>query len=356
MTGQARSFRIIDTGLRRGRENIALDQAMIDAHQAGEIPDTIRFIHFRPVALVGRHQATQQEVRSDFCEASGIEVGRRITGGGAIYLDENQMGWAIVCRRSSLGGGDLADMTRMICEAAAAGLSSLGVDARYRPRNDIEVGGRKISGTGGFFDGDTLIYQGTVIGDLNPDIMFGALNVPREKLEKRALDAASLRVTSLRQELGEAPPWPEVADALARSFCERLGLKAIWGDVTRQEESRAKAIYDEEIGTDEFVYEIDDPAREPGVKTGVHVGAGGTVRAHLRLEGPNNDRIREALITGDFFVTPPRIVYDLEAALRGALAEDVRHRVESYFAAAQVGLLSIAPQDFAAAVENAFAS
>lgn len=351
----APAFRIIDTGLRTGRENIAFDQAMIEAHRAGEIPDTIRFIHFRPAALVGRHQATRQEVRTGFCRDNGIEVGRRITGGGALYLDEDQMGWAIVCRRQSLGGGTLADMTRMICEAAAAGLSSLGIEARYRPRNDIEVGGRKISGTGGFFDGDTLIYQGTVIGDMRPDVMFGALNVPKEKLEKRALDAASLRVTSLREQLGAAPPWNEVAEALAQGFRGHLGIGAEWGAVSPGEEARAKAIYDEEIGTDEFVYEIDDPAREPGVKTGVHVGAGGTVRAHVRLEGALNDRIREVLITGDFFVTPPRVVLDLEAALRGAPLASIRERVRGYFASADVGLLTISPDDFAAAIEDAVA-
>ena len=354
MSGEPQ-FRIIDTGLRTGRENIAFDQAMIEAHQAGEIPDTLRFIHFKPVALVGRHQATRQEIRVDFCRDNGVEVGRRITGGGAIYLDENQMGWALVCRRGALGGGSLADMTRSICEAAAAGLSSLGMKAQYRPRNDIEVAGRKISGTGGFFDGDTLIYQGTVIGDLNPDIMFGALNVPKEKLEKRALDAAALRVTSLREELETRPSWTEVAEALAQGFRDHLGIAAEWGDVSPQEEARARAVYDEEIGTDDFVYEIDDPAREPGVKTGVHVGAGGTVRAHIRLEGPQSDRIREVLITGDFFVTPPRVVLDLEAALRSAPLVSVRERVRDYFASADIGLLTIAPEDFAAAIENAAA-
>lgn len=349
-------FRIIDTGLRDGRENIAFDQAMIDAHQAGEIPDTIRFIHFRPVALVGRHQATRQEVRTDFCRENGIEVGRRITGGGAIYLDESQLGWAIVCKRSSLGGGALADVTRRICEAAAAGLSSLGVEARYRPRNDIEVGGRKISGTGGFFDGDTLIYQGTVIGDFNPDMMFGALNVPREKLEKHALEAARLRVTSLREELGAPPDWDRVKTALASAFSEHLGLDAELGATTHEEEAGARAAYAEEIGTDDFVYEIDDPARDPNIRTGAATGAGGTVRAHVRMEGPGDSRIREALITGDFFVTPPRLIFDLEAALRGAVAEDVDARVDAFFKSADVGLLSIAPGDFAAAVTAAIGS
>ena len=62
-------FRVIDTGLRNGRENIAFDQAMIDLHKAGELPDSIRFLRFPPTALIGRHQSLSQEVRLDHCRA-----------------------------------------------------------------------------------------------------------------------------------------------------------------------------------------------------------------------------------------------------------------------------------------------
>jgi lipoate-protein ligase A len=75
--------RVIDTGIRGGRENVAFDQALVEAHGAGRIPDTVRFLRFRPSALVGRHQILSHEVRLDYCRAHGIEVGRRITGGGA---------------------------------------------------------------------------------------------------------------------------------------------------------------------------------------------------------------------------------------------------------------------------------
>jgi len=200
----ARSFRVVDTGVREGRYNIALDQAMIEAHQAGRIPDTFRFMRFPPTALIGRHQALRQEIDLEHCRRHGIGVVRRITGGGAIYLDEGQLGWGLVFHRSALGSTSLAELARDICLAVAAGLRRLGVDARYRPRNDIEVDGRKISGTGGFFDGDTLIYQGTVLVDMDPAAMVAALRVPRAKLEKRQLDSAAQRIVTLRELLGQA--------------------------------------------------------------------------------------------------------------------------------------------------------
>jgi lipoate-protein ligase A len=348
-------FRVIDTGIRDGRRQIAFDQALIEARKAGSIPDTIRFLRFPPTVLIGRHQALSHEVKLDYCRARGIGVVRRITGGGTIYFDEGQLGWELVFDRSTLGISSLAELARGICEAAAAGLRRLGVDAKYRPRNDIEVDGRKISGTGGFFDDDTLFYQGTVLVDLDPADMVAALNVPQAKLAKRSLDSAAQRVVTLRGLLGSAPDMASIQEALLAGFAERLGVEPVRGAITPAEEALAARHYDEEIGTDAFVAEIDDPSAPAGVLSGSHTGAGGTVSAYVRLDGPARDRIREVLITGDFFVTPPRTVFDLEASLRNVPLARVGEAVEKFFADAKVGLLTVAPADFRAAIEAAIA-
>jgi len=348
-----KAFRVIDTGVREGRRQIAFDQALIDLHKARRIPDTIRFLRFPPTALVGRHQALSREVKLEHCRAKGIGVVRRITGGGAIYFDEGQLGWELVFHRGTLGIASLGELARAICEAAAAGLSRLGVEAKYRPRNDIEVGGRKISGTGGFFDEDTLFYQGTVLVDMNPADMVAALNVARAKLEKRQLDSAAQRVVTLKELLGRVPPIGEIQEALVAGFAERLGIAPERGAISAEEEALATKHHDEEIGTDAFVHEIDDPGADAAVRSGSHTGAGGTVTAYLRLEGAAEQRIREALVTGDFFVTPPRVVFDLESSLRGVPVAEAGAAVERFFAGAKLGLLTVSPADFRAAIENA---
>jgi len=314
-------FRIIDTGIREGRANIAFDQAMIELHGQGAIPDTIRFLRFPPTALIGRHQVLRHEVCVDHCRRNHVGIARRITGGGAIYFDQGQLGWALVFHRASLGIASLEMLAREICEAAAAGLSRLGVEARYRPRNDIEVDGRKISGTGGFFDGDTLFYQGTVLVDMNPADMVAALRVP--------------------------------AAALLDGFAERLGITPYSGAVGPEEDSTAERILDEEVGTEEFVGEIDDPATGADVYVGTHTGTGGTITSYLRLEGKRQDRIREVLLTGDFFVTPPRVTLDLEAALRGVTLGEVESTIRTFFETTEIGSLSVEPGDFVAAINAA---
>ena len=68
-----------------------------------KIPDTIRFLRFRPSALIGIHQYLSHELKLDYCKAHGIETVRRITGGGGLYFDEGQIGWELVFDRASLG-------------------------------------------------------------------------------------------------------------------------------------------------------------------------------------------------------------------------------------------------------------
>ena len=349
-------FRVIDTGVRDGRRQIAFDQALIDARKAGAVPDSIRFLRFPPTALIGRHQALSREVRLDYCRANGVGVVRRITGGGAIYFDEGQLGWELVFDRATLPIGTLADLAREICEAAATGLRTLGVDARYRPRNDIEVGGRKLSGTGGFFDEDTLFYQGTVLVDLDASCMVAALNVAQAKLAKRALDSATQRVVTLKELLGAAPSIDAVKTALLAGFREHLGIEPIAGEITAHEEALAARYHDEEIGTDAFVAEIDDPEPSSGLRSATLATPGGSVTAYVRLDGGSAARIRDLLVTGDFFVTPPRTIFDLEVALRGVPASEAGAAVEDFFAHANVGLLSTSPADFRRAIEAALAS
>ncbi len=353
----SKSFRIIDTGVREGRSNIAFDAALIELRQQDLVPDTIRFMRFPPTALIGRHQDLSREINLSYCAEDGVGTVRRITGGGAIYLDEGQLGWELVFHRSSLGIAALPDLAREICNAAAAGLSRLGIDAKFRPRNDIEVDGRKISGTGGFFDGDILIYQGTVLVDMNAQQMVKALSVPEEKVAKHQLDSAARRVVTLKELLGDAlPSMDTIKTALIEGFCEGLGIDAEDGEITDREEAIARAYFEDEIGSDEFVAEIDNPADADDVLAGTHTGAGGTINSFVKLEGPTRRILQRVLISGDFFVTPPRVVFDLEARLQGSRLAEIEPQITQFFEETDIDMLSVTADDFHASIANALGS
>ena len=342
-------FRVIDTGIRTGRANMAFDQALIETRADDRVPDTIRFLRFHPSALIGRHQILSHEVDVAHCRANGIELGRRITGGGALYLDARQLGWELVFRRASLGLYDLDTAARRICEAAATGLRRLGIAAAYRPRNDIEVDGRKLGGTGGFFDGDLLFYQGTVLIDFDPAAMLAALRLPAAKLAKRGLASAADRIVTLRELAGGTPPpVADVQAALLAGFTEGLGLLPVPGEISEAEEALARQLYRDEIGTDAFVASLDAPAADGLYASSVRTQAGGSIRVDLRCDAGGH--IREALITGDFFVTPPRIIRDLEAALRGVSGDQAADAIDRFFAAQDARFLGLSSADLRAAV------
>jgi len=203
-------------------------------------------------------------------------------------------------------------------------------------------------------DGDTLFFQGTVLVDMDPQLMVSALRVPKAKLAKRELDSAAQRVVTLSELLGtETPGLDQIQAALAMAFTQRFGLEIVPGELSEPELVLAEQLFREEIGTEEFVNEIEEPPAARGDLVGRHTSPGGTITSYLRLEGPNQNRVRAALITGDFFVTPPRLIYDLESSLRGVYLDELGQAIGNFFNAAQVDMLSVSPQDFITSIENA---
>lgn len=351
-----RNFRLIDSGVREGRLQIAYDAALTELHSQDLAPDTVLFMRFPPTVLIGRHQIMQSEVHVERCRQEGVGLVRRVSGGGAIYLDEGQVGWELVFRRSTLPLGTLGNYAKTICEAVAFGLSDrFGIEARFRPRNDIEVSGRKLGGTGGYFVGNTLVYQGTVLVDMDAARMSRLLNIPAAKLTRHGVSEAISRVVTLKALIGSAPPIADVHRAVLDGLKEKLRISTEPAQPSDQETELTQQLFDEEIGTDAFVFGTRAPHGE-NVLEAQKAGAGGTMTVYLRLEGTSSARrVREVLLTGDFFVAPPRAIYDLEAYLRGVPVDEVGRAIDAYFASTSIGMLSLSPHDFRETVLEAIA-
>ncbi|MDD5330535.1 MAG: lipoate--protein ligase family protein [Sulfuricella sp.] len=344
-------WRVIDTGLRSAAENIALDRALLEARQAGEIPNTLRFLRFTPSALLGYHQSAEQELDLDYCRANQIEVQRRITGGGAIYFDETQLGWELYLAKADLGCADMAQISRRICEAAARGISSLGVEARYRPRNDIEVDGRKISGTGGAFEGNALMFQGTLLIRFDVEKMLRVLRIPAEKLSGKAIASARERVANLADLLGYTPDPDAARKALSDAFAREFDVSFQAGELTQPELARYREAL-AEIGQPGWIELIARPAGDMPLLHAVRKFPGGLLRVSLTFD-IRAERIKQVWFSGDFFVSPKRIVADLEAALRDVPLAGIESRIEAFFTQWQADLQLLAPADFAAVIRQA---
>ncbi len=352
MNGRMTTWRLLDTGIKTAAENIAFDAALLENRAKSPSKNTLRFLQFnQPCVLIGFHQTVEQEIRTDFCREKGIDINRRITGGGAIYFDTTQLGWEIIASRADFGNINIQELTKKICNAAASGLKRLGIDAEFRPRNDIEVNGRKISGTGGVFDGDAFLYQGTVLIDFDVESMLKALRIPVEKLTAKGLSSACERVTSIKNELGYLPHLDKIKDALIAGFAEAFSIKLEKGGLTGEERS----LYNEKIDyfkSKKWTYSVQEPSDKMQTVYSVYKKDGGLIRINLKVD-MQRQIVRQALITGDFFINPVRFILDLEAVLKDSTVESAIAIAERFFDEKGPEMLQLTKYDFINAIRLA---
>lgn len=245
-------WRWMDTGVLRAAENMALNRALLEARQAGEARSTLRFLRFRPAALVGRHGDPARELDLEYCRANGISVQRRITGGGPIYMDEGVLGWELYLERDDVGTAEMPAISRRICEAAARAIEALGAPAQYRAPTEIVVAGRKISGTGGAMEGDALVYQGTLLLDFDVGVMLRVLAATARTLNDAMLAGARGGVINLGEVLGRVPAPAALRGAFIEAFASAFGAQLDEGALNDAERRRFEAAL-AEMDSDEWV-------------------------------------------------------------------------------------------------------
>jgi len=340
-------WRLLDTGELPAANNMTLEQVILTARRRDLIPNTLHFLQFSPhCALVGYHQAVELEVETEYCRAHGIDINRRISGGGSIYMDEGQLGWEIFALKDTPGiPKRREDLYRLMCESVVAGLAKLGIDARYRPLNDIEVGGRKISGTGGTEMGNSLLYHGTLLTDFDVDTMIACLKLPLKKLEDKQIRSFKERVICLREALGHVPPMPDIKKAMAEAFAEVLRVELEPGGLTEYEGT----LMVEELPKFQSEKWIRGTraSQESNLTIADYKTPGGLIRISLRIDHPRR-LIKSAFITGDFFAYPKRSILDLEAALKNSSSRpaDVLATVRRFFTGNDVKIPGVAADDF----------
>ncbi len=221
-------LRLIDTGLASARRNIAVTAVLAELHGKGQIGDTLRLCRYGRSVLIGQSQTPAAAVDLDACRARNVEVARRVTGGGAVYMSPGVLVWEVVAGRHRFGGG-LDDIAARISSGVAAGLARLGVAARFRPPGDVTVDGRKIGGSSGSVAGRTIVQQGTILITFDAAEMAAVLGLPDPA-------AVAQRLTSLAQCLGRTPPLADVKAALLEGLARHWDCAFAPAEMTATEE------------------------------------------------------------------------------------------------------------------------
>lgn len=231
-------FRLLDTGENNAAMNMAIDEAIL----LGGAP-TLRFYLWRPPAItIGYFQGIEQEVDLGNCRKLGVDVVRRITGGGAVYHDA-ELTYSLLAPQRAGFSRDIKESYRQTCRFIVDGLKELGLGAEFHPINDILVNGRKISGNAQTRRNRMILQHGTVLLDADTRRMFSLLKVPSEKMRDKLVRDAKDRVTSVRREAGGNIGFHEVRDALISAFVRGTESFALSpGELTASELKTARSL------------------------------------------------------------------------------------------------------------------
>jgi lipoate-protein ligase A len=234
---------------------MALDQVLAEEVGAGRRKPTLRIWEWdKPGVVIGSFQSVKNEVDMDNAKKYGFQVTRRISGGGAMFMEAGSViTYSIYAPSDLVHGMTFADSYAFLDEWVITALKSLGIEAFYQPLNDItsakgKIGGaaQKRLGTGAVLHHVTMSY------DMDGDKMVEVLRIGREKMSDKGTKSANKRVDPLRSQTGLSRA--EIIDKMKATFVGLYG--ATDGEVTPDELAKARQLVDEKFATEEWLYRV----------------------------------------------------------------------------------------------------
>ncbi len=251
---RAEPWRLVDSGPQPGAKNMAIDEALLEAHAEGDVPPTLRIYTWRPPAVsLGRFQRAESSVDLEACHRLGIDVVRRPTGGRAILHTEEEVTFSIVVSERRLGTRGVMDSYRALAAGIVAGLRTLGLEARLveraassrapaiaqdpacfavKARCDLVVGSAKLVGSAQVQRNGFLLQQNSLPLRLRLKDWEGVF------VRKSEPPAAVGLWEAARREI----PYARVVEALREGFSEALGSRFERSDLSEQELTQAGAL------------------------------------------------------------------------------------------------------------------
>jgi lipoate---protein ligase len=203
--------------------------------------------------VLGRFQSVRSEVNETAAAMQGVELVRRISGGGAMFIEpEGAITYSIFAPESLVQGMSFADSYAFLDDWAIEALRELGIDAWYQPLNDITSQLGKIGGAAQARRGSAILHHTTMAYQMNIPLMLEVLRIGQEKLSDKGIRSADKRVGPLRQQTGLSRA--AIIDHLVATFERRHGLKQ--GGVSGEERRKADDLVERKFGTREWIYSL----------------------------------------------------------------------------------------------------
>jgi lipoate-protein ligase A len=204
--------------------HMALDDVLTDEVAAGRRAPTLRVLEWAASAVViGRFQSLRNEVDRNGAKRHRIEVVRRISGGGAMFIEPgNTITYSIYAPLSMVAGLSFQEAYAFMDAWVIEALADLGIEAWYQPLNDIVSRDGKIAGAAQARRGNAVLHHVTMAWDIDGMKMLDVLRIGREKLSDKGTTSAAKRVDALRRQTGL--PREQVIARMIDTFRARHGL------------------------------------------------------------------------------------------------------------------------------------
>jgi lipoate-protein ligase A len=312
-----------------------------------------------PYVCIGYFQNLEQEVDVTYCRQNDIPIFRREVGGGAVYLDGDQLFFQLVLHRDNPlipEGGKLA-FYRKFLQAPIEAYRALGIPARYREVNDIVANDRKVSGCGAAEIQNHYVLVGNLIVDFDYEMMARVLKVPDEKFRDKVYRSIRENLSTVRRELGYVPPRDDLWSLMVDEFVKVLGPLHIETEVDDAWRMKVAEL-SEDFLSDAWLHRkrgSAGDARSVRIRSGVAVhhrmykAAGGLIRAAFEIR---QRTLMAVSFSGDFFFYPEDKLVDLEEALTGVAVEDALQVVSRFYDEHAIESPGVAPEDFASLLEG----
>jgi lipoate-protein ligase A len=252
-----RTWRLLRLDVNDAFTNMAVDEAIVTTRITDSVPNTLRLYRWNPSAVsVGRFQDIVKEVQVDNCRQKGVDIVRRITGGGTVYHDsQNEITYSIIAREKDFGTTDVIQVYNRICGGIIEAAKILGVNASFSPgdpRNcpTVAINGKKISGSAQYHKSGVLLQHGTFLIDVDLENMFIFLRVPGAKNISDVICVAKDKITSIEKELDHHTECREAAEALIQGFGKALSVELQEGKLTDTELALASELRSEKYTKD----------------------------------------------------------------------------------------------------------
>lgn len=256
-----------------------------------------------PAIIIGRHQNTIQEINKEFIDKNGIHVVRRLSGGGAVYHDLNNLNYTIISNNTQEGAFDFQTFSKPVIDA----LAKLGVKAEFTGRNDLEINGQKFAGNAQAYYKGRMMHHGCLLFDVDMSVLGQALKVSKDKIESKGIKSVRARVTNIVDHLSDKITVQEFSDAILAQMKEEYPEMDEYV-LSDAELSEIQAMRDNQFATWDWTY---GKAPEYTIERGVRYPAG-KITTYANVE---NSTIKSVKIFGDFFGVKP--VDDIEKMLEG---------------------------------------